>query len=73
MARPDSSIRVNILIIWALSGYYPDAACRSPYRRGDNYAPVDDDFGQTARSAVTPTNPDMALVMIPALNGHGAK
>ena len=66
-------IHANKLIIRVLCGHYPDAACRSPYRRGDNSAPVDDDFGQTARSAVTPTNPDMALVMIPALNGHGAK
>ena len=48
MARPDSSIRVNILIIWALSGYYPDAACRSPYRRGGMItAPVGNAFGHT--------------------------
>ena len=48
MARPAPSIRANILIIRVLSGYYPDAACRSPYRRrGIITSPVGNAFGHT--------------------------
>ncbi len=48
MARPVPSIRVNILIIRVFSGCFPDAACRSPYRRGGMItAPVGNAFGHT--------------------------
>ena len=41
-------IHANKLIIRVLCGHYPDAACRSPYRRGGMItAPVGNAFGHT--------------------------